>query len=181
MGADVVVGHHPHVPENYEVLENGKIIFYSLGNFIFDTNYQREHLYTDIGVLLKLKFTEEKVEFEAVGIQIIRGDERIDTAPLPDIFTNIPAEEFERLAPLAAKAFVLEEQRKMIFLKPQRFGDFTQADWDKYFATETSDSFCAGAHQDFRTIVPYSLKADAGQWKQSKLEKVRNYILRQFE
>ena len=181
MGADVVVGHHPHVPENYEVLENGKIIFYSLGNFIFDTNYQREHLYTDIGVLLKLKFTEEKVEFEAVGIQIIRGDERIDTAPLPDIFTNIPAEEFERLAPLAAKAFVLEDQRKMIFLKPQRFGDFTQADWDKYFATETSDSFCAGAHQDFRTIVPYSLKADAGQWKQSKLEKVRNYILRQFE
>ena len=52
MGADVVVGHHPHVPENYELFDNGKAIFYSLGNFIFDTNYQRVHLYTDLGVLL---------------------------------------------------------------------------------------------------------------------------------
>lgn len=34
LGADVVVGHHPHVPENYELLDNGKAIFYSLGNFI---------------------------------------------------------------------------------------------------------------------------------------------------
>ena len=41
LGADVVVGHHPHVPENYELFDDGKAIFYSLGNFIFDTNYQQ--------------------------------------------------------------------------------------------------------------------------------------------
>jgi poly-gamma-glutamate synthesis protein (capsule biosynthesis protein) len=34
-GADMVIGHHPHVIQNYEVY-NGKPIFYSLGNFIFD-------------------------------------------------------------------------------------------------------------------------------------------------
>ncbi len=34
-GADIVVGHHPHVPQGIEVL-NGKVIFYSLGNFIFN-------------------------------------------------------------------------------------------------------------------------------------------------
>ncbi len=62
-GADVVVGHHPHVPENYELFENGKAIFYSLGNFIFDTDYQRAHLYTDTGVLLKLVFSKDKMEF----------------------------------------------------------------------------------------------------------------------
>lgn len=180
MGADVVVGHHPHVPENYELFDNGKMIFYSLGNFIFDTNYQRVHLYTDTGVLLKLIFSEDKVDFEAVGIQIMRGPEQIDIAPIPDIFTNIPAEEFELLAPLSAKAFVEEEKRKMIFLKPQRFAEFTQKDWDTYFATEVSDSFYAGAHQDFRTIVPYSLKAQDDLWKQSKLEKVKQYILRQL-
>ena len=180
MGADVVVGHHPHVPENYELFDNGKAIFYSLGNFIFDTNYQRVHLYTDYGVLLKLIFTEDKVDFEAMGIQIIRGAEHIDAAPLPDIFTNIPAEEFELLAPLSAKAFVVEEKRKMVFLKPQRFADFTQEDWDAYFANETSSSYYAGAHQDFKTIVPFSLKAEEGRWKESKLEKVKNYILSQF-
>ena len=34
LGADVVVAHHPHVPENYELFDNGKAIFYSLGNFV---------------------------------------------------------------------------------------------------------------------------------------------------
>ena len=180
MGADVVVGHHPHVPENYELFDDGKAIFYSLGNFIFDTNYQRVHLYTDIGVLLKLSFTEEKMDFEAVGIQIIRGPERIDTAPLPAIFTNIQAEEYALLAPLSAKAFVEEEKRKMVFLKPHRFTEFTQKEWDAYFANETSSSYYAGAHQDFKTIVPFSLKAEEGRWKESKLEKVKEYILAQL-
>jgi poly-gamma-glutamate synthesis protein (capsule biosynthesis protein) len=36
-GADVVVGMHPHVIEPIEIY-NGKPIFYSIGNFIFDQN-----------------------------------------------------------------------------------------------------------------------------------------------
>ena len=34
-GADIVVGHHPHVPQGIEVFD-GKLIFYSLGNFVFN-------------------------------------------------------------------------------------------------------------------------------------------------
>lgn len=34
-GADVVIGHHPHVIEPAEIYK-GKAIFYSLGNFVFD-------------------------------------------------------------------------------------------------------------------------------------------------
>ena len=180
LGADVVVGHHPHVPENYELFEDGKAIFYSLGNFIFDTNYQRVHLYTDLGILLKLIFTEEKVDFEAIGIQIVRGDERIDIAPLPDVFTNIPAEEYELLAPLSAKAFVVEDMRKMVYLEPETYTDATQETWDAYFFSENTDGFFAGAHMDFNIIVPFSWKAEEGAWKQSKLEKVKEYILRQL-
>ena len=180
LGADVVVGHHPHVPENYELFEDGKAIFYSLGNFIFDTNYQRVHLYTDLGVLLKLKFTEEKLDFEAIGIQIIRGEERIDVAPLPDVFTNIPGEEYELLAPLSAKAFVIEDMRKMIYLEPERCTDASQEVWDGYFFSEEPDGYFEGAHMDFNIIVPYSKKADEGEWKKSKLAKVKEYILRQL-
>ena len=180
LGADVVVGHHPHVPENYELFDNGKAIFYSLGNFIFDTNYQRVHLYTDVGVLLKLIFTEEKMDFEAMGIQIVRGDERIDAAPLPDVFTNIPAEEYALLAPLSAKAFVEEDRRKMIYLEPERFTNAPQEVWDGYFFSTEPDGFFEGAHMDFNIIVPYSQKADEGTWKQSKLDKVKEYILRQL-
>ena len=180
LGADVVVGHHPHVPENYELFDDGKAIFYSLGNFIFDTNYQRVHLYTDVGVLLKLIFTEEKMDFEAMGIQIVRGDERIDAAPLPDVFTNIPAEEYALLAPLSAKAFVEEDRRKMIYLEPERFTNAPQEVWDGYFFSTEPDGYFEGAHMDFNIIVPYSQKADEGTWEQSKLDKVKEYILRQL-
>lgn len=34
-GADLIIGHHPHVPQDYAEYK-GKLIFYSLGNFIFD-------------------------------------------------------------------------------------------------------------------------------------------------
>lgn len=37
-GADVIMGHHPHVVQNFE-LYNDKLILYSLGNFIFTTSY----------------------------------------------------------------------------------------------------------------------------------------------
>lgn len=40
-GADIVVGHHPHVMQKYEIYK-GKPIFYSLGNYIFD-QYFSEH------------------------------------------------------------------------------------------------------------------------------------------
>ena len=180
MGADVVVAHHPHVPENYELLDNGKAIFYSLGNFIFDTNYQRVHLYTDIGVLLKLIFTEEKLDFEAMGIQIVRGKEKIVSAPLPDIFTNITADEYALLAPLAAKAFVAEDARKMIYLEPERFTNASREVWNGYFFSEEPDGYVQGDHMDFHIIVPLAEKAEEGQWQRSKLEQVKRYMLRQL-
>ncbi|XZE20402.1 CapA family protein [Pirellulaceae bacterium SH449] len=34
-GADAIIGHHPHVPSAYEII-NGKPVVYSLGNLIFD-------------------------------------------------------------------------------------------------------------------------------------------------
>ena len=180
LGADVVVGHHPHVPENYELFEDGKAIFYSLGNFIFDTDYQRVHLYTDLGVLLKLVFTEEKVDFEAMGIRILRGEERIDAAPLPDIFTNIPAAEYALLAPLNARAFLAEDMRKMIYLEPERFTNADQEVWNGYFFSEEPDGYFKDAHMDLSLIVPLARSADEGAWKNSKLEKVKQYILRQL-
>ena len=180
LGADAVVAHHPHVPENYETFDDGKAIFYSLGNFIFDTNYQRAHLYTDTGVLLKLIFTEEKLDFEAIGIRIVRGEERIEKAPLPDIFTDIRAEDYALLAPLAAKAFVAEDMRKMIYLEPERFTDAPEEIWNGYFFSTEPDGYFEGAHMDFSVIVPFAETAEEGAWKRCGLEKVKAYILRQL-
>lgn len=41
-GADLVIGHHPHVLQGMEKYNNG-IIAYSLGNFIFGGNSRRQH------------------------------------------------------------------------------------------------------------------------------------------
>lgn len=40
-GADLIIGHHPHVIQNYEIYKE-KPIFYSLGNFIFDQYFSKE-------------------------------------------------------------------------------------------------------------------------------------------
>jgi poly-gamma-glutamate synthesis protein (capsule biosynthesis protein) len=176
LGADVVVGHHPHVPENYEVFDDGKMIFYSLGNFIFDTNYQRAHAYTDTGVLLKLIFSKDKIGFEAIGTKIDRVNERIEAASLPVIFTDIPAAEYELLAPLGAKSYVEEEKRKMIFMEPETYKD--PEAFKAYFAGDTHESYVKGSHLDFAIIVPVAEKAENGQWQNSTLEDVKNYILK---
>lgn len=51
-GADIIIGHHPHVVQNLEIY-NGKAIFYSLGNFIFDQYFAadtQEELAIDVEI-----------------------------------------------------------------------------------------------------------------------------------
>ncbi len=40
-GADFIIGHHPHVVQSFEEY-NGKLIFYSLGNFVFDQYWSKD-------------------------------------------------------------------------------------------------------------------------------------------
>lgn len=79
-GADVVIGHHPHVVQTAEKYKNG-YIFYSLGNFVFDQMWSEE---TRLGAAAKVIFTDGKisgVEFIPVKIfdycqpQIFEGQE----------------------------------------------------------------------------------------------------------
>lgn len=53
LGADVVVGHHPHVPQGWERYGDGAI-FYSLGNFLFDRMADCEN--TSWGLALEIQF-----------------------------------------------------------------------------------------------------------------------------
>ena len=175
-GADAVVAHHPHVPENYEVFEDGKMIFYSLGNFIFDTDYQRVHRYTDSGVLLKLKFTKDRFEHEAVGIKLDRVDGRITTCDLPDIFTDISAKEYELLSPLGAKAFIAEDRRKMEYLYPEKYADDPKA-LQKYFSGHSHEDYVKGSHMDFDINLPLAKAAENNEWENSRLAIVKKYIL----
>jgi poly-gamma-glutamate synthesis protein (capsule biosynthesis protein) len=60
-GADIIIGHHPHVVQNFEVY-NGKIILYSLGNFIFD-QYWSKDTQEMLGVGIAIDSEKTKVYF----------------------------------------------------------------------------------------------------------------------
>lgn len=179
MGADMIVAHHPHVPMNYETVGD-KVIFYSLGNFIFDTDYQRAQYHTDKGVLVKLNFTPDSYTWEAEGIQIIRGPEHIVKAELPKIFEDVQPEEYEKLSPLAAKMFLAATKRQQIYLNAAAFEHKTPEEWEAHFTDPNRRYRVPGEALDFTIIWQLAQKAEEGDWKNSRLENVKEYILEQM-
>ena len=179
MGADIVVSHHPHVPMNYEKVGD-KIIFYSLGNFVFDTDYQRAQFNTEKGIFVKLNFTKTSFDFEAFGIRIDRNTERIVKGELPLIFEDVNEHEYELLEPLSAKAFVEATKKQQIFLNPAKYTNATDEEWRENFMAERRSGRVIGEALDFQIICPIAEKAKAGKWQESRLENVKEYILRQL-
>jgi poly-gamma-glutamate synthesis protein (capsule biosynthesis protein) len=64
-GADLVIGHHPHVIQRIEKYKNGYIA-YSLGNFVFDQGFSEE---TMRGSILKVLVKNNKIK-EAIPIEV---------------------------------------------------------------------------------------------------------------
>ena len=178
MGADIVVSHHPHVPMNYEKVGE-KIIFYSLGNFIFDTDYQRAQFNTEFGLLVKLNFTRDNYTWEAFGIRIDRETEHIVKEKLPRIFENVEEEEYKLLSPLAAKMLVAAYKRQQIYFKPE-YKDADEEKWKENFFDPKRSGRVEGEGLDFQIMYPLAQKAAEEEWKKSKLEGVKEYILEQM-
>ncbi|MEK7453039.1 MAG: CapA family protein [Patescibacteria group bacterium] len=79
-GADIIIGHHPHVVQGIEIYK-GKVIFFSLGNFIFDQYFSDE---TQTGLAVEVIFKKEKPIFKLhplnlkfIRADLMEGDERI--------------------------------------------------------------------------------------------------------
>ena len=68
-GAEVIIGHHPHVVQTIEVYR-GKYIFYSLGNFIFDT----QHSPANRGILTNLTISNKIIaSIDVIPFHIIKS------------------------------------------------------------------------------------------------------------
>ena len=94
-GADVVVGHHPHYVQGIE-LYNGKLIFYSLGNFVF-YQPQRDLAMVGLGVDLRLERRAGKIGVNSARLLALRTG-------LQPAFTLTKTEEesfFQRLKKLS--------------------------------------------------------------------------------
>lgn len=67
-GAKIILGHHPHVTQPTEEYKNG-LIFYSLGNFVFDQAWSEE---TKKGKIAKIIFEGKKIKsFEEIPVYIV--------------------------------------------------------------------------------------------------------------
>jgi poly-gamma-glutamate synthesis protein (capsule biosynthesis protein) len=86
-GADIIIGHHPHVVQGMEMYQ-GKPIFYSLGNFVFDQYFSPD---TQEGLAVGLNLSpnpspgQERGELEinlfpiksrASQMELMRGEEK---------------------------------------------------------------------------------------------------------
>jgi hypothetical protein len=87
MGADVIVGSHPHVYQGYEV-RDGKYILYSLGNFIFGDIIEaktvrnmrftrKQSLRNRIGLVPVFSLGKDGIRLDTVGFCYLRKDHTI--------------------------------------------------------------------------------------------------------
>ena len=71
-GVDLIIGHHPHVGQDFEQYKD-KYIFYSLGNFVFDQYFSAE---VQQGLVLKLVLdkAQNKIELYPVKIKLAQAE-----------------------------------------------------------------------------------------------------------
>ena len=60
-GADVIIGHHPHVIQDPEMID-GKPVFFSLGNHVFDQKYPA----TKLGLMVECMMDDGKISFKCL-------------------------------------------------------------------------------------------------------------------
>ena len=77
-GADLIVGTHPHTTQGFEWLE-GKLVFWSLGNFVFAGNEGTDG--GEEGLLIRLGYAgKTPVYFEPVPVKLTGSRSNIGTA-----------------------------------------------------------------------------------------------------
>ncbi len=64
-GADVIIGHHPHVIQGMEIYKKKKI-WYSIGNFVFD---QQKQVNSDAW-MIRVSFSEGEIRSDSIPIRI---------------------------------------------------------------------------------------------------------------
>lgn len=88
IGVDIIIGHHPHVPQGIEKYKSG-VIFYSLGNFIFDLNGHRKKKYTNLSLIPTFEFKKESFVYEYVITESSYIDKKINITKNKKLYEHI--------------------------------------------------------------------------------------------
>lgn len=167
MGADIVIGHHPHVVQQYETVGK-KLIAYSLGNFIFDTEHQRRFEHTDTGMLLGINFGKDSFTFDGFPTCVNREKHIVEKGTIPAIFQNVPEEEYQKLWPLSARTWYplhLKNHKTLSKRKIYRY---------KFLVSLLNIYLCK--KKDYRIFQTGRVRSLLGEWKKSSLQDVVKYL-----
>jgi len=63
-----VIGSHPHVVQAYETY-NGRPIFYSLGNAVFDQYWSAD---TQVGLSIEMKMSKDRTDIFLMPLNIVQ-------------------------------------------------------------------------------------------------------------
>ena len=74
-GADIVIGHHPHVVQPFEI-HRGRPIFYSVGNFTFGSGNSRAE-----SLLLGVRFKKSRTVIHVYPVYVKNRDPRVNYQP----------------------------------------------------------------------------------------------------
>ncbi len=119
-GAELVIGHHPHVVQPVEQYR-GKYILYSLGNFVFD----QAHSGTRDAIIATCIFDREgisRIEFFPVNIEEYCRPRFVEPVQFPHIIDRL-------CFPLSDRSVFAWSEKKMTL---------EQADWDAIYIRDSS-------------------------------------------
>lgn len=71
-GVDLIIGHHSHVLQGYEIFE-GKYVFYGLGNFVFSRHFNNGKYY---------EFGKRQRSSVIVNLNILKNEKVVDYVPI---------------------------------------------------------------------------------------------------
>ncbi|MFB6163765.1 MAG: CapA family protein [Haloarculaceae archaeon] len=119
-GADLVVGHHPHVPQGWEVYHETPI-FYSLGNFLFE---QPDRTKTDRGLALDVSVADGAfTNVELVPTE--QADGRVQELTPPDVADDFLQYLYRTTDQIADReSLVAHWQETAVQLFDQRYTDW---------------------------------------------------------
>ncbi|MDE2508621.1 MAG: CapA family protein [Planctomycetota bacterium] len=119
LGADAVIGHHPHVVQAFEI-HRGRPIFYSVGNFAFGSGNSRGE-----GLLAGFRFESDLTFVYVYPIHVMNRDPRINYQPkvLRGDAASARLGSLQALSAAHGAALRLEDERGVIELTPEARDD----------------------------------------------------------
>lgn len=112
-GADIVIGHHPHVLQGVEQYKSG-VIFYSLGNFAFGSTSKS----AELSMIARIIYDDGVKEVEIIPLNVLNSQVRFQPAALKGAAADRTAKRVDHLSSGLKSYLSAVNGRYLVFRRP---------------------------------------------------------------